>query len=153
MVPENREHSYRVAAWWTSARTGIAKSDSTPNAIHFAAPPKFGGLEGRWTPEELLLAAVAGCFTTTFRTIASTAQADFTDLEVEASAQLRKMPSGYSFTEITVRPRLKIAEIGERERALDLLKKAERLCLVSRTLGLPQRFEPQVEVIESPVLV
>ena len=55
----SEEHAYRVAAWWTSGRTGLAKSDSAPNAIHFTAPTEFGGLEGRWTPEELLLAAIA----------------------------------------------------------------------------------------------
>ena len=46
------EHKHHVVAWWTSGQAGIAKSDSAPNAIHFTAPPEFGGLEGRWTPEE-----------------------------------------------------------------------------------------------------
>ena len=69
----SQEHAYRVAAWWTSGRTGIAKSDSAPNAIHFTAPTEFGGMEGRWTPEELLLAAVAGCYTTTMRALAAQA--------------------------------------------------------------------------------
>jgi len=140
------EHAYRVAAWWTSGRTGLAKSDSAPNAIHFTAPLEFGGLEGRWTPEELLLAAVAGCFTTTLRTIAGSAQFDFTDLQVEASGTIRKGDSGYSFSEIVVRPQLKIATSEERDRALVLLKKAEKLCLVSRAIGAPLRFEPQLEV-------
>ena len=40
----SEEHAYRVAAWWTSGRTGLAKSDSAPNAIHFTAPMEFGGL-------------------------------------------------------------------------------------------------------------
>src|ERR1035437_4089339 len=83
----SEEHAYRVAAWWTSGRTGLAKSDSAPNAIHFTAPAEFGGLEGRWTPEELLLAAVASCYTTTLRAIAGNAQFDFTDLQVEASGR------------------------------------------------------------------
>ncbi|PYX61535.1 MAG: hypothetical protein DMG74_22470, partial [Acidobacteria bacterium] len=57
-------HRYRVVAWWTSGQTGIAKSDSAPNAIHFSVSPKFlRGLEGRWTPEDLLLCAVASCYT------------------------------------------------------------------------------------------
>src|SRR6266567_9090142 len=64
------EHTYRVVAWWSSAKTGLAKSDSAPNAIHFAAPPQFGGLEGRWSPEDLLLCAIASCYTTTFRALA-----------------------------------------------------------------------------------
>ena len=86
------EHAYRVAAWWTSGRTGLAKSDSAPNAIHFTAPTEFGGLEGRWTPEELLLAAIAGCYTTTVRAIAGGVHFDFTDLQVEASGTVRKLP-------------------------------------------------------------
>ena len=146
-------HEYRVAAWWTSGRTGLAKSDSAPHAIHFTAPTEFGGLEGRWTPEELLLAAVAGCYTTTLRAIAGSAQFDFTDLQVEASGTVRKAESGYTFTEIVIRPSLKISSGDERERALDLLKRAEKLCLVSRAIGNTLTFEPQLEIIKaaSPV--
>ena len=146
MAPDRSEHEYQVAAWWTSGRTGIAKSRSSPNAIHFTAPKSFGGLEGRWTPEELLLAAISGCFTTTFRTIVSKAESDFTDLEVEAAATMRKVQSGYMFTEIVLRPLLKIADPEQVERAMDLLNRAARLCLVSRTLDTPLRFEPKVEV-------
>jgi peroxiredoxin-like protein len=142
----NEEHAYRVAAWWTSGRTGLAKSDSAPNAIHFTAPTEFGGLEGRWTPEELLLAAVAGCYTTTLRAIAGAAQFSFTDLQVEASGTVRKADSGYNFSQIVVRPNLKIGSEQERERALELLKRAEQLCLVSRAIGTTIRFEPQLEI-------
>jgi peroxiredoxin-like protein len=149
----SEEHAYRVAAWWTSGRTGLAKSDSAPNAIHFTAPTEFGGLEGRWTPEELLLASIAGCYTTTLRAIAGNAQFDFTDLQVEANGTVRKTDSGYTFSEIVVRPNLKISSIEEREQALDLLKRAEKLCLVSRAIGTPLKFEPQLEVVKagSPV--
>ena len=127
----------------------MAKSDSAPNAIHFTAPTEFGGLEGRWTPEELLLAAVAGCYTTTLRAIAGGAQFDFTDLQVEASGTVRKADSGYTFSQIIVRPNLKIGSADERERALDLLKRAEKLCLVSRALGTTLKFEPQLEISKS----
>lgn len=151
MAQETTQLQYRVTAWWTSGRTGLAKSDTAPNAIHFTAPVPFGGIEGRWTPEELLLAAVASCFTTTLRSIASRADVAFTDLEVEASAGLRKLETGYDFSEIVLRPTIKIANDTERERALDLLKKAERLCLVSRAFATPMRFEPQLEVI--PALI
>jgi organic hydroperoxide reductase OsmC/OhrA len=146
MTQEGIHHQYRVTAWWTSGRTGLAKSDSAPNAIHFTAPAQFGGVEGRWTPEELLLAAVAGCFTTTLRSVASSSQFDYTDLEVEASAALSKMQSGYNLREIVIHPTLRILDEAERGLALDLLMKAERLCLVSRAFAIPIRFEPQLEV-------
>jgi len=145
----SQEHAYRVAAWWTSGRTGIAKSDSAPNAIHFTAPTEFGGMEGRWTPEELLLAAVAGCYTTTMRALAAQANFNFTDLHVEASGTVRKAQSGYTFAEIVLRPNLKIASAEDREQALALLMRAEKLCLVSRALGTTVKFEPQLEVVKT----
>jgi peroxiredoxin-like protein len=139
-------HQYRVVAWWTSGRTGIAKSNSAPNAIHFTAPPEFGGLDGRWTPEELLLGAVGGCFTTTFRAIAAHSNFEYTDLEVEAEGTVARTGDGYRFGEIVIRPNLTISSEEERSRAVDLLKKTKALCLVSRALAVTQTFEPLIAV-------
>src|ERR1700687_2670682 len=126
------EHKYHVVAWWSSGQTGIAKSESAPNATYFAAPPQFGRLEGRWTPEELLMTALASCFTTTFHTIAEYSKFEYTDLAVEAEGTVRKSDTGYCFSEIVIRPRLTIRVEEQRERAMSLLRKAKALCLVSR---------------------
>src|SRR5215813_4590581 len=138
------EHTYRVVAWWNAGKNGLAKSDSAPNAIHFAAPPQFGGLEGRWSPEDLLLSALAGCFTTTFRALADYSKFEFTDLEVEVEGTVRKAESGYEFSRILVRPTVTISHPDERARAERLLEKAKRLCLVSRALITPQSFESRL---------
>ncbi|MFZ0772436.1 MAG: OsmC family protein [Candidatus Sulfotelmatobacter sp.] len=140
------EHKYRIVAWWTSGQTGLAKSDSAPNAIHFAAPPQFGGLEGRWTPEDLLMSAVASCFTTTFHAIAGNSKFEYNDLEVEAEGIVRKTGSGYSFSEIVLRPNLTISNEDSRERAVTLLEKARELCLVSRALATPPNFETKIRI-------
>jgi len=146
------EHKYHVVAWWSSGRTGIAKSDSAPNAIHFAAPPQFGGLEGRWTPEDLLMTALASCFTTTFHAIAGYSKFEYTDLEVEAEGTVSKTDTGYSFSEIVIRPSLTIPNEDNRERAINLLQKAKELCLVSRALAIAQKVETRVEIRKhSPV--
>jgi peroxiredoxin-like protein len=145
-------HRYHVTAWWTAGRTGIAKTDSAPNAIHFTAPPEFHGLKGRWTPEDLLLGALASCFTTTFHAIAGYVRFEYTDLETEVEGVISKADSGYSFSEIVLRPSLTIPSEKERKRAVELLEKAKALCLVSRALATAQRFEPKVEVSDgSPV--
>ena len=152
MNQDKNQHEYHVTAWWTSGRSGLAKSDTAPNAIHFSAPPD--GLEGNWTAVELLLASISGCFTTTFRTIASNTACEFTDLEVTAVATVRNVGAASYFDDIEVRPTVKITNFEEFDRVLDLLEKAERLCLVSRTLSFPVKFEPQVQVIktEHPLL-
>lgn len=143
-------HTYRVVAWWVSGKNGLAKCDSAPNALHFAAPPQFGGLDGRWSPEDLLLGAVASCFTTTFHVLAEYSKLDYTDLEVEATGSVQKVSSGYAFEEITIRPRLTIADDEEQSRADRLLAKAKQLCLVFRALSVATKFEPRVQVAVKP---
>lgn len=140
------QYKFRSVAWWTADRTGISQTDSAPCAIHFSAPPGFGGLEGRWTPEDLLLSALASCFTTTFYAVAEYSKFDYTDLEVEAEGSVVKTASGYVFDEIVIRPNLTIAHEEQRYRGLHLLEKAKSLCLVSRALAAEPKFEPRIEV-------
>jgi organic hydroperoxide reductase OsmC/OhrA len=140
------EHKYRVVAWWTSGQSGIAKSYSASNAIHFTAPPQFSGLEGRWTPEDLLMTALASCFTTTFHAIAGYSKFEYTDLAVEAEGTVSKTDNGYCFSEIVIRPSLMIPNEEQRERSVGLLHKAKALCLVSRALATAQKFEARIEI-------
>lgn len=142
-------HRFRVVAWWASGRTGIAKTGSAPNAIHFTSPPAFGGLDGRWTPEDLLLCAIASCYTTTFRTLAENSKFEYTDLQVEVEGNIKKADTGYHFSEVLIRANLMIPQAEESALALRLLHKAEGLCLVSRALSVRQTFEPRVQVGET----
>lgn len=142
---------FRVVAWWASGRTGIAKSSSAPNAIHFTSPPAFGGLEGRWTPEDLLLCAIASCYTTTFRALADHSKLAYTDLQVEAEGVISRADTGYNFGQLLIHANLMIPQEEERTRALKLLHKAKELCLVSRALSVEQKFEPLVQVGEPRV--
>jgi organic hydroperoxide reductase OsmC/OhrA len=140
------EHRYRVIAWWTSGRTGLAKSDSAPNALHFTAPPQFGGLEGRWTPEDLLLTAVASCYTSTFRVVADYSGFEYSDLQVEVEGTVHKIDSGYSFNAIVTRPSLSILHEEDSRRALQLLKKTQELCLVTRSLSVSHELDARILV-------
>jgi len=142
-------HRFRVIAWWASGRTGIAKSSSAPNAIHFTAPPAFGGLDGRWTPEDLLLCAIASCYTTTFRALAEKSKFEYTDLQVEVEGKISKGDTAYNFGAILIRANLMVAQEADDSRALKLLHKAKGVCLVSRALALEPRFEPHVQVGEA----
>ena len=144
---------FRVVAWWASGRTGIAKSSSAPNAIHFTAPPSLGGLEGRWTPEDLLLCAIASCYTTTFRALADKSKLAYTDLQVEMEGAVSRTDNGYNFGQVLIHPNLMIRQEEDRTRAMKLLHKAKELCLVSRALSVEQKFVPLVQVGEPRVEV
>ena len=144
------EYIYRVSAWWTSGRTGLAKCESAPNAIHFSEAPELGGLQGRWTPEQLLLCALAGCFTTTFQAVARSAQFEYTDLEVEVEGSVSRNKTGCNFTEIFLRPKLTVQAEEEFEAGLSLLRRTKSVCMISRAIAVPQTMEPLVEVAKAP---
>ena len=146
------EYTYRVSAWWTSGRTGLAKCESSPNTIHFSEAAELGGLQGRWTPEQLLLCALASCFTTTFHEVARAAKFDYTDLEVEIEGSVRRnRTAGCNFNEILIRPRLTVHSEAQCEAGLTLLRRTKGVCMISRAITAPQTLEPTVETGKVPV--
>jgi organic hydroperoxide reductase OsmC/OhrA len=146
------EYMYRVSAWWTSGRSGLAKCESSPNTIHFSDTAELGGLSDRWTPQQLLLCALAGCFTTTFQQIAHRAGFEYADLEVEIEGYARRnRAAGYSFNEILIRPRLTVLLPDQREAGLALLREANSVSMVARTVNAPQTLEPIVETAKPPL--
>jgi organic hydroperoxide reductase OsmC/OhrA len=144
------KHAYRVCAWWTSGPTGLAKCDSAMNAIHFSESDEYCGLAGRWTPEQLLLSALAACFTTTFATVARKARFSYTDLEVEVLGNAAPDSLECSLSEILIRPRLTVLSDRQVDQGLALLQQTESLCLLSQAVSLPQTTELRVEVGHAP---
>jgi organic hydroperoxide reductase OsmC/OhrA len=146
------EYTYRVSAWWTSGRAGLAKCESSPNTIHFSEAAELGGLAGRWTPEQLLLCALAGCFTTTFHEVACAASFEFTDLEVEIEGSVRRnQNTGSAFSKILIRPRLTVLCEDHIEAGLALLGRTKESCMISRAIAIAQTFEPYVQARKVPV--
>lgn len=131
------ENSYRyhAHAHWTLHKRGILEAENIPRTVNFAAPPEFGGEPGLWTPEHLLLGAVATCYVATFRAIAEKSKLVADHLEVFVDGVLAKDSGGFRFTEITLRPVITVERQEDAERAQRIAEKAERGCLISRSLS------------------
>jgi len=139
-------HLYRATAYWVVAKRGIVSGENVPQSIEFSAPPEFGGEAEMWTPEHLLLAAVSTCFVLSFRAIAEFSKFDVVALEVTVEGKLSREEGGYRFTEVKIVPVLSLSRDEERERGIKLLYKAERACLVSRSLNSKISMEPVIQV-------
>ena len=92
------------------------------------------------------MTSVASCFTTTFHAVATSAEFEYADLEVEAEGTITRTTTGFCFSEIVVKPNLTITSEENREQAISLLHRARALCLVSRALVTSQRFETRVQI-------
>jgi peroxiredoxin-like protein len=145
-----RTYSYSALAHWTMHKRGILESHEIPRTINFAAPQEFGGEPGLWTPEHLLLGAVATCYVSTFRTISELSKLKFSGLAVVVEGTIEKQEGGFRFVRIKLRPTLTIERNEDRDRAHRLLEKADRACLISRSLSCPVTLNASIE-LEEPV--
>lgn len=147
----DKQYVYRVTAASTAALGGVAIADEIQPSITFSAPPEFQGEAGRWTPEHLFLASVAGCFVSTFSGIAQFSKFEFLSLDLEVEGVLSKEEGGWRFARVNLHPRLKIAQEKDHDRANRLLEKAEKTCLVVRSINSKVILEPEV-IVEEEVL-
>jgi len=114
--------------------------------LRIAPPLDFDGPGDVWSPEHLLLAAVESCFLFTLRSVAQASKPEFLDLELAAQGTVDRKDGSMRFTEIVLRPRLRLPAGGSRERALRIIEKSEKACLVSASLNIGVRLEPEVLV-------
>lgn len=141
-------HIYRVQAKSTELRSGEVASPNVPGSIEFSAPTEFLGKSGVWTPEDFFVAAVVTCFVSTFSSIANLSNFNFVSLDVEAEGRLERVEGAWRFVRITLHPDLRIPREADRERAIRLLEKAGKGCLIARSMSAPTVLEPNV-IIDS----
>jgi peroxiredoxin-like protein len=146
----NKTYHYNAHAHWTMHKRGILEAADIPRTINFAAPPEFGGEPGLWTPEHLLLGAVATCYVSTFRAIAEASKLEFGGMDVFVDGVMEKQEGGLRFTKIVLRPVVAIAREEDRSRALRVSEKAERACPISRSLSCAIELQAKIE-LEEPV--
>ena len=112
--------------------------------LRTAPPTDFDGPGDAWSPEHLLVAAIETCFLFTLRAVAAASRLEFLSLELEGEGTVDRKDGATRFTEIVLRPRLVLAAGADREKALRVLEKSEKACLVSASLSTPIRLEPKV---------
>lgn len=138
------QHLYKTEVEWTGERHGRLGAPALPT-LAVDAPPEFKGHEGVWTPEHLFVASVNSCFMTTFLAIAENSKLEVVKFNANAEGKLEKVEGqGLMITHITLRPTVIIKSSRDAERALRILEKAEKHCLITNSIRTETKLEPQV---------
>ncbi len=128
-------HYYNVNLSWIADRKGKMVSPELNDTIEVATPPQFpNGIEGIWSPEHLLTAAVVSCFMTTFLSIAENSKLEFTSFDCPAKGKLEQVEGKFLMTEILMEPTLVITKESDKDRAERILQKSEAACLISNSI-------------------
>ena len=150
-------HHYAVRVLWqgnrgtgTSAyrdysRAHIITADGNSHAIEGSSDRPFHGDAERWNPEELLLAALSQCHMLSYLHVAVKLGIVVTDYEDDAVGTMTQEGDGGRFTEVTLRPRVRISA-GDPSAALEAHEEAQRLCFIANSVNFPVRHEPTVTI-------
>lgn len=109
-----------------------------------SSDPAFLGDETRWSPEELLVAALSQCHLLWYLHLASVAGVVVTDyLDEPVGTMTHDRDGGGQFSEVVLNPLVTVAEAGMLERAQSVHAEAGRLCYIARSVNFPVRHLPR----------
>lgn len=138
-------HIYRVAAAVDGAANVTLSANGLPG-LETAGPPEFDGPGNVWSPETLLVGAVADCFVLSFRAIARTAKLDWLTLECQAEGELDKIGKLTQFTAFKVSATLTVPQGTSEKKAHTILEKAEKYCLITNSMKADSSLDTDVIV-------
>lgn len=139
-------HVYHASASGAPTGTVAANSPALPE-LTTAPPPEFDGPGGTWSPETLLVAAIADCFILTFRAVSRGAKFEWSKLECSVEGVLERSEGVAQFTRYVTRAKLTAAPGVDRAKATQLLEKSEHACLIANSLKGARSIE--VEIVEA----
>jgi len=139
---------YHVHARWETGRGEVVTAQGAEPKIIFSLAAQCEVAKPLWTPEQLLLAAVASSYIVTFRAMADRLRVEFLGFQLSVQGKLAKQGERLAFTDIVLNPTLTIIRHADRKQADQLLEKAEHECLITRSLACPVLMEPLVLVSE-----
>ena len=138
-------HQYRVSADAKSSGNVTLASNGVPD-LASAPPAEFGGPGDQWSPESLLVAAVADCFILSFRAIARASRLEWDALCCSVDGTLDRVDRVTQFTGFKVSATLHVPTGTDEEKARRLLEKAEHVCLITNSLKAESHLETTVDV-------
>jgi peroxiredoxin-like protein len=142
-------HQYNVNLKWNEGRVGELTSPELNSKIEVATPPQFPkGVEGIWSPEHLFTAAVNSCFMTTFLSIAENSKLEFKEFSCSATGLLDQVEGKFLMTDVILNPILVITKEEDKEKALRVLEKSEKACLISNSINSKVTLNSTITVAE-----
>ncbi len=129
-----------TSAYRAYSRNHKISAEGKGQTIAGASDPKFLGDPSRYSPEELLVAALSACHMLSYLHLCADAGIVVSSYRDEAVGEMK----GGSFDEVTLRPRIVLANPERSAEALELHEEAHRRCFIANSVNFPVRSEASI---------
>ncbi|MFW9830734.1 MAG: OsmC family protein [Candidatus Thorarchaeota archaeon] len=137
-------HEFAVNITWTGGKDGsIAIEDKL--SLPLSSPIYWNGTPDAYSPHDLFISAVTGCYLTTFASMMKKVRQQLEAFQISGRGVLEKHPDGgWHFTHIHIIMEITVpkdAKLPQIKRALDL---TEKYCHISRSIKCKVLLEPKI---------
>jgi organic hydroperoxide reductase OsmC/OhrA len=144
-----KSHSYELTVTWTGDR-GSGTSGYRAHEVSVpgrppllgSSDPGFRGEPDRWNPEQLLVAALSQCHMLSYLHLCADAGIVVTAYVDNPRGVLAETSGGGHFTEVVLRPQVRVASPDMVERATGLHVDAHKLCFIAKSVNFLVLHEP-----------
>jgi len=148
MEPAVRHKSFRyhTALEWKTGREGTLSSDVKP-FLDVSSPPEFKGIAGRWTPEDMFVAAAEICMMSTFLSFGGRKGIPLVSYKSAAEGVLEFVDGKYRFTKIRITPTITVKREWTQEQVEEVLREAHLNCLIANSISTPVEIQPTIILV------
>ena len=157
-MARERTHEFRITSRWTGnlgsgtsayaaySRAHECMGEGKCAPIPGSSDPAFRGDPARYSPEELLVAAIANCHMLWVLHLCADAGIVVTEYADEARGEMVEHADGSGeMTRVVLRPRLRIADIGRAPEVAAIHDRAHAVCCLARSVRFPVEHEAVVD--------
>jgi organic hydroperoxide reductase OsmC/OhrA len=110
-----------------------------------SSDPAFRGEATRYNPEEILVAAISSCHMLWYLHLCAVNGVIVLEYADNALGNMVEHTNGSGeFTEVTLKPLVKVADQSMIEKAIHLHHDAAKMCFIARSVNFPILHEPSV---------
>lgn len=137
---------FKTAIEWIGGHEGDAAFEGKPS-LPLSSAPFWGGQRDRYSPQELFVLSIAGCYVTTFGEFIERMNQPVKNFRVEGRGVVGRHPDGgFHFTNIYIKMLISVddeAAATKIQRAVDLTKK---YCMVSRSVTCTVHVKSKITI-------
>lgn len=135
---------FQAGIKWRSNRFGevfVGEEKQSRGLVN--PPPVFGGFEGTYSAEDMILASLASCQMSSFLFFVDANGINLISYENNVTGTLTKGKDGFSYTHFRIDVNVVVGS-GHTEKAEEAIELAKRFCIISNSLKGEEEYNTNI---------